>query len=165
MPDVIVSAIRKTAIGASRAPDRRPLRLGRLLSAAPITHTPAPTVFLSPVPYQPCAAECFSKQDALHRALTVFDSVRALEEQLVTALTILEADTQRVSSLAGFDWVQRIPLNANWYQSIPAFQHRRAAAGMGAVLARGFAQRLGDLALRAHGGQPWACHPGRCSRN
>jgi hypothetical protein len=43
----------------------------------------------------------------------VFDSMGALEEQLVTALTILEADTQRVSSLTGFDWIRSIPLNAN----------------------------------------------------
>jgi transposase len=43
----------------------------------------------------------------------VFDSMRALEEQLVTALTIWEADTQRVSSLTGFDWLRSIPLNAN----------------------------------------------------
>jgi len=43
----------------------------------------------------------------------VFTSMDALEEQLVAALTILEADPQRVASLTGFEWIRSIPLNAN----------------------------------------------------
>ena len=43
----------------------------------------------------------------------VFNSMDALEDQLVAALTILEADPQRVASLTGFEWIRSIPLNAN----------------------------------------------------
>jgi hypothetical protein len=43
----------------------------------------------------------------------VFDSLAALEDQLVIALTTLEADARRVASLTGFDWIRSIPLNAN----------------------------------------------------
>ncbi len=43
----------------------------------------------------------------------VFDSMATLEDQLVIALTALEADARRVASLTGFDWIQSIPLNAN----------------------------------------------------
>jgi transposase len=43
----------------------------------------------------------------------VFDSRAALEDQLVMALTLLEDDPQRVASLAGFDWIRSISLNAN----------------------------------------------------
>ena len=43
----------------------------------------------------------------------VFDSMATLEDQLVIALTTLEADARRVASLTGFDWIQSIPLNAN----------------------------------------------------
>lgn len=43
----------------------------------------------------------------------VFDSLEALEGQLVTALTILEMDAQRISSLTGFDWIRSISLIAN----------------------------------------------------
>jgi transposase-like protein len=43
----------------------------------------------------------------------VFGSIGALEEQLVTALKILENDPQRMASLTGFDWIRSIPLNAN----------------------------------------------------
>ena len=43
----------------------------------------------------------------------VFDSMAAVEDQLVMALTRLEADPQRVASLAGFDWIRSIPLKAN----------------------------------------------------
>jgi transposase len=43
----------------------------------------------------------------------VFASMTALEEQVVTALTILESDPQRTASLTGFDWIRSIPLNAN----------------------------------------------------
>jgi transposase len=43
----------------------------------------------------------------------VFDSMAALEDQLVIALTTLEADARRVASLTGFDWIRSIPLNAN----------------------------------------------------
>jgi hypothetical protein len=42
-----------------------------------------------------------------------FVSMAALEAQLVTALATLEADPARVASLAGFDWIKSIPLNAN----------------------------------------------------
>jgi hypothetical protein len=43
----------------------------------------------------------------------VFDSLAALEEQLVRALTTLETDPLRVASLTGFDWIKSIPLKAN----------------------------------------------------
>ena len=43
----------------------------------------------------------------------VFDSLSAVEEQLLTALKILEEDSPRVASLAGFDWIGNIPLNAH----------------------------------------------------
>ena len=43
----------------------------------------------------------------------VFDSLTAVEEQLVTALTTLEGDPPRVASLTGFDWIRSIPLKAN----------------------------------------------------
>jgi transposase len=43
----------------------------------------------------------------------VFDSMAALEDQLVMALTLLQDDPQRVASLAGFDWIRSISLNAN----------------------------------------------------
>jgi hypothetical protein len=43
----------------------------------------------------------------------VFDSLAALEDQLVIALTTLAADARRVASLTGFDWIRSIPLNAN----------------------------------------------------
>jgi transposase len=39
----------------------------------------------------------------------VFNRMNALEEQLVTALTTLEADLPRVASLTGFDWIRSIP--------------------------------------------------------
>jgi transposase len=42
----------------------------------------------------------------------VFDSLSALEEQWVTALTMLENDPQRMASLTGFDWIRSIPLKA-----------------------------------------------------
>ena len=43
----------------------------------------------------------------------VFASMKSLEEQLVAALTTLEANPQAVASLTGFDWIRSIPLNAN----------------------------------------------------
>ena len=43
----------------------------------------------------------------------VFDSMNAVEERLLTALKILEEDSPRVASLAGFDWIRNIPLNAH----------------------------------------------------
>src|SRR3954463_13855108 len=43
----------------------------------------------------------------------VFDSMDAVEEQLLTALKTLEEDSPRVASLTGFDWVRSIPLNAH----------------------------------------------------
>jgi hypothetical protein len=43
----------------------------------------------------------------------VFANMAALEEQLVTALTVLEDDPPRMASLTGFDWIRSIPLNAN----------------------------------------------------
>jgi transposase len=43
----------------------------------------------------------------------VFASLSAVEEQLITALKILEEDSPRVASLAGFDWIRNIPLNAH----------------------------------------------------
>jgi putative transposase len=42
-----------------------------------------------------------------------FDSMKAVEEQLITALKTLEEDAPRVASLTGFDWITTIPLNAN----------------------------------------------------
>jgi len=43
----------------------------------------------------------------------VFDSMSAVEEQLITALKTLEEDATRVASLTGFDWIKSIPLNAS----------------------------------------------------
>jgi transposase len=43
----------------------------------------------------------------------VFDNIHAVEEQLIVALKILEEDATRVASLAGFDWIRTIPLNAH----------------------------------------------------
>ena len=43
----------------------------------------------------------------------VFNSLSAVEEQLLTALKTLEEDAPRVASLAGFEWIKTIPLNAH----------------------------------------------------
>jgi putative transposase len=43
----------------------------------------------------------------------VFDSINAVEEQLISALKTLEEDATRVASLTGFDWIKSIPLNAH----------------------------------------------------
>lgn len=43
----------------------------------------------------------------------VFDSLSAVEEQLITALKSLAEDLPRVASLTGFDWIKSIPLNAH----------------------------------------------------
>ena len=43
----------------------------------------------------------------------VFDSMDAVEEQLITALKTLEEDATRVASLTGFDWIKTISLNAH----------------------------------------------------
>src|SRR3954451_1195036 len=43
----------------------------------------------------------------------VFGSMDAVEEQLITALKILEEDSTRVASLTGFEWIRTIPLNAH----------------------------------------------------
>ena len=43
----------------------------------------------------------------------LFDSLSAVEEQLIMALKILEEDAPRVASLTGFDWIKTIPLNAH----------------------------------------------------
>ena len=43
----------------------------------------------------------------------VFDSMNAVEEQLLTALKTWEEDATRVASLTGFDWIKTIPLNAH----------------------------------------------------
>ena len=43
----------------------------------------------------------------------VFSSMNAVEEQLLTALKILEEDSLRVASLTGFEWIRTIPLNAH----------------------------------------------------
>ena len=42
-----------------------------------------------------------------------FASMDQLEAQLVTGLASLEADTPRVASLTGFDWITCVPLKAN----------------------------------------------------
>jgi transposase len=42
----------------------------------------------------------------------VFDSLSAVEEQLMTALKTLAEDSPRVASLTGFEWIRTIPLNA-----------------------------------------------------
>ena len=41
-----------------------------------------------------------------------FATLDAAEDQLVAALRTLEGDAPRVASLAGFDWITAIPLNA-----------------------------------------------------
>jgi transposase len=46
-------------------------------------------------------------------AKRVFDSMNAVEEQLLTALKTWEEDATRVASLTGFDWIKTIPLNAH----------------------------------------------------
>jgi transposase len=43
----------------------------------------------------------------------VFDSLSAVEEQLMTALKTLEEDSPRVASLTGFEWIRTISLNAS----------------------------------------------------
>jgi transposase len=43
----------------------------------------------------------------------VFDSLSAVEEQLLAALKTLEKDAAQVASLTGFDWIKNIPLNAH----------------------------------------------------
>lgn len=43
----------------------------------------------------------------------VFNSMHAVEEQLLTALKTLEEDSLQVASLTGFDWIRTIPLNAH----------------------------------------------------
>jgi hypothetical protein len=42
-----------------------------------------------------------------------FETMDQLDEQLVTALAVLEADTRRTISLTGFDWITCVPLNAH----------------------------------------------------
>jgi hypothetical protein len=43
----------------------------------------------------------------------VFDSMNAVEEQLLIALKTWEEDAPRVACLTGFDWIRSIPLNAH----------------------------------------------------
>jgi transposase len=43
----------------------------------------------------------------------VFDSMNAVEEQLITALKTLEEDSPRVASLTGFDWIKNTPPKAH----------------------------------------------------
>ena len=43
----------------------------------------------------------------------MFASLDAVEDRLVEALATLEGDPARVASLAGFDWITAIPLNAS----------------------------------------------------
>jgi transposase len=43
----------------------------------------------------------------------VFNSLNAVEEQLITALKTLEEDATRVASLTGFEWIKNISLNAH----------------------------------------------------
>jgi transposase len=43
----------------------------------------------------------------------VFNSLSAVEEQLLTALKTLEEDAAQVASLTGFDWIKTIPLKAH----------------------------------------------------
>ena len=43
----------------------------------------------------------------------VFNSLSAVEEQLMAALKTLEEDALRVASLTGFDWIRTISLNAH----------------------------------------------------
>jgi DDE superfamily endonuclease len=42
-----------------------------------------------------------------------FETMDQLEEQLVAGLTALETDPERIASLAGFDWITCVPLNAH----------------------------------------------------
>ena len=46
-------------------------------------------------------------------ANTCWPSLDGVEDQLVHALSAIEADPARVARLAGFDWITAIPLNAN----------------------------------------------------
>jgi transposase len=43
----------------------------------------------------------------------VFNSIDAVEEQLLTVLKTLEEDATRVASLTGFAWIKSVPLNAH----------------------------------------------------
>lgn len=43
----------------------------------------------------------------------VFRDMKGVEDTLSTALTTLERDCKRIKSLAGFEWIVSIPLNAN----------------------------------------------------
>ena len=43
----------------------------------------------------------------------VFKSMQAVEDTLVTALVALENDHERTQSIAGFEWIDSINLNAN----------------------------------------------------
>jgi len=47
----------------------------------------------------------------------VFHDLDALEDHLVDALADLEEDRAKVRSIAGFDWLLRIPLTASQYDS------------------------------------------------
>ena len=47
-----------------------------------------------------------------HFANRWFETMDQLEDQLVTALAALEADTRRTASLTGFGWIPCVPLNA-----------------------------------------------------
>jgi hypothetical protein len=42
-----------------------------------------------------------------------FTSLDQLDAQLVTGLAVLEADTPRIASLTGFDWITCVPLKAH----------------------------------------------------
>ena len=46
----------------------------------------------------------------------VFKSMQAVENTLVTALVVLENDNERIQSIAGFEWIVSICLNATWYK-------------------------------------------------
>ena len=42
-----------------------------------------------------------------------FKSMQAVEDTLVEALVTLENDNERTQSIAGFEWIVSVPLNAN----------------------------------------------------
>jgi DDE superfamily endonuclease len=42
-----------------------------------------------------------------------FETMEQLDEQLVSGLAVLETDSLRIASLAGFDWITCVPLKAN----------------------------------------------------
>lgn len=48
----------------------------------------------------------------------VFTDLNAVERALTASIVALESDPVRTQSMAGFDWITSISLNATWYQCL-----------------------------------------------